>query len=152
MVTGVIDNVMLTLEQTSQAVPEKMDGWTTIDQMKRVASYNGVGYGFITSKNLNRLVADGRAVRKVKGTVAYWRPVRGGAPAFGGGNVFLEPQYTPPGENIPGKPDRGSQDGGKTQSPEGDEWTDSRYLAAGAAGGASGAASGTVRGVITQIM
>ncbi len=154
MQPSTIDRIMLTTEQASQQVPSKQEGWVNIDQLKKVATYNGTGYGYITSKNLNLLVDEGRLVRKVKGTVAYWRPVRGGAPAFGGSNVFLEPQYTPPGQDIPGKPPRGGQDDGKT--PQGDEWVDTRYLAAGAASGASGAASGaassTVRGVISQIM
>lgn len=60
--------------QASMTAPAKQEGWVNIDQIKKVASQNGTGYGFVTSRNLNELVEKGKLIRQVKGTIAYWKP------------------------------------------------------------------------------
>ena len=100
-----LDKVMIALEEASQSVPAKQDGWATIAQVKSFAKPPAIA----NQLSLEALVSEGRAERKYP--VSYmnrlYRPSRGGG--FGGSGdtgSILDTR-----EGIDGGP-RGSQDEG----------------------------------------
>ncbi len=98
MPTATVDNVMTALEEASQSVPSKQDGWATPEQVTRVGRLL-VRTPAVTKQKLDILVTEGRAEQKmIRGTQIpdnLYRPTKGG----GSGHGILDtrvPGYVPP--------------------------------------------------------
>ena len=130
MTTSTTDKVMIALEEASQSVPTKQEGWAKLEQVKAFESTASV-------IKLTDLVKVGRAERSKKNGKLYWKPVRGGGYGFFADPTNPEDPYRSPDsyDNPRGK------EPGKTR-PDG-EWnnwgkpnennpTGVRYTASGA--------------------
>jgi hypothetical protein len=117
MTTGTVDKVMIALEEASQSVPTKREGWATPGEVKRFASNANIAQKSISTRSLMSLVEVGRAETTkdlpgyLKG-ISVFRPVRGGGEGMG---FFADPTnpedpyrspdpYDNPRGKEPGKP------------------------------------------------